>query len=95
MNTDNNIADKFNSSYYDQDYFANPKGKKFRRSDGTEDTFGYRNPEGEWLGCDPIVRSWKDMFNPRNMLDVGCARGTFVGYARKIGICATGFDYSE
>jgi hypothetical protein len=95
MSKRNDTTDKFDKFYYDQEYFAELRGKKFKRSDGSEDTFGYRNPEGEWLGCDPIVRSWKTMFNPTNMLDVGCARGTFIGYARSIGINAVGFDFSE
>lgn len=95
MDKCNDTTNKFNKYYYDQEYFADPKGKKFKRLDGSEDTFGYRNPEGEWLGCDPIVRAWKTVFNPKNMLDVGCARGTFVAYARNVGIEAVGFDFSE
>lgn len=85
----------FDQSYYDSDYFSNPNGKKFKRSDDTEDTFGYRNPEGEWLGCSPIVNAWGTIFRPGNMLDVACGRGTFLTYARSVGIDAIGFDYSQ
>lgn len=95
MVKDNDVANKFGKSYYDQEYFADIKGKVFYRPDGTVDSFGYRNPEGEWLGCDPIVKAWKTIFNPKNMLDVACGRGTFIGYVRNVGIEAIGFDFSE
>jgi len=85
----------FDKNYYDEKYFADPAGKKFKRPDGTIDTFGYRNPQAEWLGCAPIANTWKSMFNPRNMLDVGCGRGTFLTYARDAGIEAVGFDFSD
>lgn len=92
-------ADKFNASYYDKAYFADIKGKDFHRPDGSVDNFGYRNPQGEWLGCDPIVRAWKVLFNLQEsnnkILDIGCGRGTFLTYAVDVGIDAIGFDYSE
>lgn len=96
----NECADKFNASYYDRDYFAEEKGKIFHRPDGSTDTFGYRNPQGEWLGCKPIVDAWKVLFNldesnNNKMLDIGCGRGTFLTYAVDIGIDAIGFDYSD
>ncbi len=87
--------EKFGSEYYDEKYFADKDGKTFHRSDGSIDHWGYRNPEGEWLGCKPITEAWKIIFNPKNMLDVGCGRGPFVAYARDIGIEAEGFDFSE
>jgi SAM-dependent methyltransferase len=83
----------FDSSYYNIDYFVTLNGKKFRK-DGTECGWGYSNIEGEWLGCQPIVKVWKEIFNPINSLDVGCGRGTFVTYERDIGIDAVGFDFS-
>lgn len=89
------LPNKFTADYYDEKYYANKQGKKFKRINGSTDTFGYRNPEGEWSGCDPIVKAWKFMLKPKNMLDVGCGRGTFVAYARNIGILAEGFDFSE
>lgn len=93
--TEDQLPQKFDATYYDEKYYADKQGKKFKRVDGSDDTFGYRNPEGEWLGCDPIVRAWKFMLQPKNMLDVGCGRGTFIAYARNVGILAEGFDFSE
>jgi SAM-dependent methyltransferase len=88
------IPNKFDASYYDEKYFADQKGKEYNRPDGSTDNWGYKNPEGEWLGCKPIVEAWKSIFNPKNALDVGCGRGTFVAYMRDIGIKAEGFDFS-
>lgn len=85
----------FDASYYDFRYFADKDGKTFLRPGGITDRWGYRNPEGEWTGCKPIVEAWKSIFNPINALDVGCGRGTFIGYMRNIGIKAVGFDFSE
>ncbi len=84
----------FDSRFYDEKYFADKEGKSFCRSSGVVDHWGYRNPEGEWLGCKPIVEAFKSIFNPGNMLDIGCGRGTFVAYARDTGIQAEGFDFS-
>jgi ubiquinone/menaquinone biosynthesis C-methylase UbiE len=89
------IPKKFTSEYYDEDYFKTPEGKKFRRADGSMDAWSYANPNGESSGCDMIVKAWKQIFQPKNMLDVGCGRGTVVAYARKIGIDAYGFDFSS
>lgn len=89
------IPKEFTADYYDQSYFADKIGKKYRKADGSEDYFGYKNEHGEWLGCVPIAKAWKTMFNPRNLLDVGAGRGTFVTYCRDIGIKAIGFDYSN
>jgi SAM-dependent methyltransferase len=46
------------------------------------------------LGAKEIAEAWKTMFNPKNLLDVGCGRGTFLTYARDVGIEAEGFDFS-
>lgn len=86
---------KFTSDYYDKDYFVTPRGKKYHRPDRTIDGWSYSNSTGEYLGAKDIVKSWKTIFNPQNMLDVGCGRGTFLTYARDLGIKADGFDYSE
>lgn len=89
------IPEKFDESYYDKDYFVTKEGKKFKNTDGSEGAWSYANPEGEWLGCKPIVEAWKDIFGCKNMLDIGCGRGTFIGYARASGIIASGFDFSK
>lgn len=98
------LPKKFDAIYYDKKYFADKDGKSFRRADGSIDKWGYRNPEGEWLGCDPIVKAWKKLFALHKCntdtglckaLDVGCGRGTFVAYLRSVGIEGWGFDFSE
>lgn len=89
------LIDTIDQSYYDEKYYADPVGKSFEAADGSIGTWGYRNPEGEWLGCEPIVAAWNELFAPTNMLDAGCGRGTFASYARDIGIEAVGFDYSD
>lgn len=82
----------FTADYYDEKYFADEK--TFRKADGTLGRWGYKNPEGEWTGASHVVYGWQVMFDPKNMLDVGSGRGTFVAYARNAGIEAVGFDYS-
>ncbi len=86
---------EFSQEYYDEKYFSDATGKSFRRTDGSMEHWGYRNLQGEFLGAKEIAEAWKTMFNPKNLLDVGCGRGTFLTYARDIGIEAEGFDYSE
>jgi len=86
---------EFTSKWYDEKYFSDPKGKRFVMADGSVRYWGYRNPSGWWDGCIPIVKAWREMFNPRNMLDVGCGRAQFVLAARMEGIEAYGFDFSE
>lgn len=88
------IPKNFTSDYYNEDYFVTSNGKKFKKTDGTTGAWSYANPEGEWQGCRPIVEAWKHIFNPKNSLDVGCGRGTFLAYERDIGIKAEGFDFS-
>lgn len=89
------IPESFDGSYYNKDYFQTPKGKKFKKADGTIDAWSYANPTGESSGCGQIVEAWKKMFQPKTMLDIGCGRGTLVAYARHAGIEAYGFDFSE
>jgi ubiquinone/menaquinone biosynthesis C-methylase UbiE len=89
------IPEQFTSEYYDQAYFQTPKGKKFKRPNGTFDAWSYANPDGESLGCVSIVEAWKKMFSPQTLLDIGAGRGTVVTYARDQGIEAEGFDFSE
>jgi len=86
---------EFTEDWYDREYFADPKGKKFTRPDGSVEYWGYRSPEGNVGGADRIVDAWKTMFKPKNMLDVGAGRGSIVAYARDAGIEAFGFDWSK
>ena len=85
----------FTADYYNHKYFADPKGKAFWRPNGTIEYWGYKNPEAEFLGARDVAKAWKTMFNPRNVLDAFCGRGTFISYMRDFGIEAYGFDFSE
>jgi SAM-dependent methyltransferase len=88
----------FDANYYDRNYYVTVNGKKFKREDGTECSWSYANSEGEWLGCAPICEVWKNIFGlsgVSKVLDVGCGRGTFIGYLVDLGINAEGFDFSE
>lgn len=85
----------FTQDYYNKDYFATPNGKSCIMPDGTTKSWSYANPTGNWHHADYIAKSWKQTFNANNMLDVGAGRGTFIGYARKNGINAIGFDFSS
>ncbi len=89
------MESEFDNKYYDANYFAIKGGKKFKNPGGNDGEWSYANPEGEWEGCEPIVKAWKEVFKCKNLLDVGCGRGTFCAYARAIGIEAVGFDFSE
>jgi len=86
---------EFKAEYYDEAYFKTPEGKKFDRGDGSLGAWSYANPHGEFLGAKDITKAWKEVFKPENLLDVGAGRGTFIAYARDIGIEAEGFDYSR
>ena len=86
---------EFKSIYYDIDYFANIKGRKYQKKDGTVEYWGYKNPTGEFLGAIDITKAWKTVFNPTNLHDVGAGRGTVIAYAREQGSEAEGFDFSE
>lgn len=87
--------DEFKQDYYDCLYFADKKGKKFILPNGTTKYWGYLNPTGDYEGAKPIIESWKQMFQPKNMLDVGAGRGQFVAMARDLDIEAEGFDFSK
>ena len=64
-------------------------------ANGSIREWGYNNPNGEFLGARQIAEAWKKIFKPRNALDVGAGRGTFIAYMRDVGIEAVGFDFSE
>ena len=85
----------FSEDYYNKDYFVTPEGKSCIMANGETKAWSYANPTGDWKGAIPIVRSWKETFDAKKMLDVGAGRGTFVGYASEIGIDAHGFDFSS
>jgi len=85
----------FTEKYYDKDYFVTPGGKKCILPDGTTKEWSYANPSGDWHGTAPIIKAWKDVFNPKKMLDVGAGRGVFLGYAQEMGVDAIGFDFSD
>lgn len=88
----------FDANYYNEDYFKTPNGKKYTKPDGTVGAWSYSNPTGDWHGCAPIAKAWKDIFKlneKSKVLDIGCGRGTFISYLRNIGIEAHGFDFSE
>ncbi len=89
------LPDRFDAAYYDKNYFAVKNGKSFENGDGSIGHWSYANPEGEWMGCAPIVRAWKELLEPKKVLDVGCGRGTFIGYFREAGVEAVGFDFSS
>lgn len=87
--------EEFTQEWYDEKYFADSKGKKFIRSNGSVEYWGYKSPTGAISGGERIITAWKKMFSPKTMLDVGCGRGSMVAYARNAGIEAYGFDWSE
>jgi len=88
------IPKEFTGEYYDRNYFQTPKGKKFKRPNGSIAGWSYASPDGEAPYFKHVVNAWKTIFQPKTMLDVGCGRGTTVAYARDIGIEAKGFDFS-
>jgi len=91
----NGMPPEFDSSWYDEDYFKTPGGKKFHTPDGKVQGWSYASPTGWWEGCRPIAKAWKTIFNPATMLDAGCGRGAFTFAARELGIEAYGFDFSK
>jgi hypothetical protein len=92
---ESDIPKSFDAEWYDEKYFKTVDGKKFKRANGSIAAWSYANPTGEFTGAKQIAEAWKQIFNPKNMLDVGTGRGTVVAYARDVGIEAVGFDFSE
>jgi len=93
---ESDIPKVFTAEYYNSEYFSGMKGgKAFCRPNGSIQKWSYFNERGEFLGAKDIAKAWKEVFNPKTMLDVGCGRGTFIAYARDFGIEAVGFDYSK
>ena len=88
------IPKTFNGKYYNKDYFQTPEGKKYHGSDGEIHGWSYANATGDWDGAYHIAKAWKEVFQCKDLLDVGAGRGTFIAYARANDIFALGFDYS-
>lgn len=86
----------FAQDYYDEAYFTGKSGgKNYISPTGEKKEWSYYNPEGEWLGAEPIMKAIKTILNPENMLSVGEGRGTFCAYAKNQGIIAAGIDFSK
>jgi len=93
--SDDSFPKEITDKWYDEEYYAGTQGGKiYHRSNGKVQRWSYFNPDGTWEGTKPITSAWKTMFNPKNMLDVGCGRGQMISAAREIGIEAEGFDFS-
>ncbi len=89
-------ADLFGPEHYDKEYFVGAQGGlSFVTLQGEVKQWSYYNPDGEWLGAEPIIAAIKKLLNPINMLDAGCGRGTFTAYAKELGIDAAGIDFSK
>ncbi len=88
--------DRFNRpDWYGRDYFSTHKGMKYRDASGQIHGWSYDNPSGEMQAADFVTRAWKKMFGAKNLLDVGCGRGTIIAYARMNRMEAYGFDFSD
>ena len=82
--------------WYDGEYFVGSEGgKAWLSENGFMKRWSYYNPTGEWLGAEPVMQVLKQLLNPKNMLSVGCGRGTFCAYAKDLGIDVTGIDFSK
>jgi len=89
------IPETFTGEYYDENYYRTPKGKKFKRPNGSIEGWGYGNPDAESYYFKYVAEAWNKIFQPKTMLDIGCGQGTLVTYARDLGIEAFGFDFSK
>ncbi len=58
-------------------------------------TFSYYSFEDYCLTFKPLCEIVKRHFNPRRVLDVGCAKGSFVFVFRQLGVEAYGVDVSS
>lgn len=70
------IPKTFDEKYYNKHYFQTPEGKKYHAADGSLHGWSYNNETGEFLGAGAIVKGWKEVFNPKNLLAVGAGRGS-------------------
>lgn len=67
---------------YTEGYFQRGEGSNYR---------GYEDGKQFEMRAESI----RDCFQPKSVLDVGCARGFIVNHLRKMGIDAQGVDISE
>ena len=82
-------------NYYDADYYGvSGKGKKYVDSDGSIKEHSSYCGTGTWHGWISIIGAWQRMWNPANMLDIGCGPGSLINQAVEYGIDAQGVDYS-
>ena len=68
------------TDYYDEEYFDGGKGYE---------KYEYSGQYEQW--ADMLIR----MFNPKSVLDVGCAKGFLVKALRERGVPSWGVDISE
>jgi len=88
--------ESFNPDYYGEEYYVGKEGgERYLTAAGELKRWSYYNLTGEWLGAAHVISGIKKLFNPETMLDVGCGRGTFTGYANEAGIKAVGIDFSK
>lgn len=86
----------FGEEYYNEKYFVGEYGGiPFSTPDRKTEYWSYYNFEGEWTGAQYIMEAINEVFNPENMLDAGCGRGTFCAYGEDVGIKSLGIDFSE
>jgi SAM-dependent methyltransferase len=81
---------------------GNPKAGKdsfdkafFDSGKATPGTFAYYSFKDYCLTFKPLCEIVKQHFNPRRVLDVGCAKGSFVFAFRQLGVEAYGVDVSS
>jgi 2-polyprenyl-3-methyl-5-hydroxy-6-metoxy-1,4-benzoquinol methylase len=90
------IGQVFGSTYYDEEYYVGANGGKVHNPEaGKDGHWSYYNTTGEWLGAEDVMKGIQTVLQPKNILDVGCGRGTFVGWGRRLGMDMIGIDFSH
>ncbi|MDD5510741.1 MAG: methyltransferase domain-containing protein [Dehalococcoidales bacterium] len=84
----------YGPAYYDEEYFVGSGGGKVHTPDQDNGRWSYYNTTGEWLGAEDVMLAIRDVLTPDRVLDVGCGRGTFVGWGSKLGMAIRGIDFS-
>lgn len=85
----------YGPAYYDEEYFVGSGGGKVHTPDHDNGRWSYYNTTGEWLGAEDVMLAIRDVLNPDKVLDVGCGRGTFVGWGCRLGMAIRGIDFSQ